>query len=76
MNKDEVEHICNLKHPLSDDSLEEKMAEMSLDGPKILSKEEKEVVLRLRNREFIVDSSSPNLKHQLIDILYSFLYDY
>ncbi|CAI2369515.1 unnamed protein product [Moneuplotes crassus] len=84
VNKEEVKEIIDQEHPyevyLAVDELEDvtkRLENMTLNSEdQILTNKEIEECLKLRNREYLIDKSSPNLPMQCIEILYAYLYDF
>ena len=77
-SKNEITEICEQEFPYKHNEIEEvtkKLEDMKIEDD-FLSNEDKEELLKLRNREYLIDKTSPNWMFQWIDILYAYLYDF
>ena len=82
-NRIEIKDIWDQPHPFSiynkhiEEDIAKRIENLDLNADdEVLKKEEIEELLKLRNREYLIDKTSPNLLLQSIDILYGYLYDF
>lgn len=80
----EINEIIEEEHPFTKylasseiDDITKRLENLKIDSEdNILTTDEIQECLKVRNREYIIDRSSPNIPLQCIDILWAYLYDY
>lgn len=80
-NSLEIAPLLEAEHPFviyidAKNDLVSQFDNLSLLDDPILEKDEVDECLKLRNREYLIDKTSPNLMLQCIDILAAYLYDF
>jgi protein SHQ1 len=82
--KIEIDQIIAQEHPFTqylsegpEEDIAKRLEKLDLNSSsEVLTKEEIEECLKLRNREYLIDSSSPNIPLQCVEILWAYLYDF
>ena len=70
---EEIKHIISLDSP--EQNLAVQMHQMSINEEDLLTKEEKEIVLKLKNRQMMMPDDMSGLLNQMLEIVYGYLFD-